>query len=130
MSVPASSVSAGIAGAVDQGVRMGDGEDGIPEGEIELVKKTVKEYETARAFDKNQRHRYARDRRYAAGTSNPTWASDANIIGAYINIIASFLYAKDPDVSARPAAYPALCRAIARPIGNARRHARAQLAVS
>jgi hypothetical protein len=105
MSVPAASVSAGIAGAVDQGVRLGDGEDAIPEGELELVKKTIKEYDTARAFDKNQRHRYARDRRYAAGTSNPTWASDANIIGAYIDIIASFLYAKDPDVSARPAAH-------------------------
>lgn len=105
MSVPASSVNAGIAGAVDQGVRLGDGEDAVPEGELEAVKKTQKEYETARAFDKNQRHRYARDRRYAAGTSNPTWASDANIIGAYIDIIASFLYAKDPDVSARPAAH-------------------------
>ncbi len=105
MSVPASNIQAGIAGAVDQGVRMGDGEDATPEGEVETVKKLVKEYDTARAFDKNQRHRYARDRRYAAGTSNPTWASDANIIGAYVDIIASFLYAKDPDVSARPAAH-------------------------
>jgi hypothetical protein len=105
MSVPVSYATAGIASAVDQGVRLGDGEDAVPEGEIEAVKKTVKEYDTARAFDKSQRHRYARDRRYAAGTSNPTWASDANIIGAYIDIIASFLYAKDPDVSARPAAH-------------------------
>jgi hypothetical protein len=100
MSVPATEMSAGIASAVDQGVRLGDGEDAIPEGELEAVRKTQKEYETARTFDKTQRHRYARDRRYAAGNSNPNWASDANLIGAYIDIIASFLYAKDPDVSA------------------------------
>jgi hypothetical protein len=105
MSVPVSEMNAGIASAVDQGVRLGDGEDAVPEGEVEAVKKTVKEYDTARAFDKTQRHRYARDRRYAAGNSNPSWASDANIIGAFIDIISSFLYAKDPDVSARPAAH-------------------------
>jgi hypothetical protein len=105
VSVPATEMNAGIAGAVDQGVRLADGEDAVPEGEVEAVKKTVKEYETARAFDKTQRHRYARDRRYAAGSSNPSWASDANIIGAFIDIISSFLYAKDPDVSARPAAH-------------------------
>jgi hypothetical protein len=105
MSVPASEMNAGIAGAVDQGVRLADGEDAVPEGELEAVKKTTKEYDTARAFDKTQRHRYARDRRYAAGNSNPNWASDANIIGAFIDIISSFLYAKDPDVSARPAAH-------------------------
>jgi len=107
MSVTPEQMTAGLAGAVDQGVRMGDGEDAIPEGELEAVKKTVKEYDTARAFDKTQRHRYARDRRYAAGNSNPKWASDANIIGAFIDIISSFLYAKDPDVSARPAAHVA-----------------------
>ncbi len=105
MSVPAESMNAGIAGAVDQGVRLADGEDAVPEGELEAVKKTAKEYQTARDFDKTQRHRYERDRRYAAGTSNPAWASDANIIGAFIDIISSFLYAKDPDVSARPAAH-------------------------
>lgn len=105
MSVTPEQMTAGIAGAVDQGVRLGDGEDAVPEGELESVKKLVKEYETARSFDKTQRHRYARDRRYAAGNANPNWASDANLVGAYIDIIASFLYAKDPDVSARPAAH-------------------------
>lgn len=103
MSVPAVSMNAGIAAAVDQGVRAGDGEDAIPEGEMLALKKLRDEYEAARAFDKHARQRYARDRRYAAGTSNPTWASDANIIGAFIDILISFLYAKDPDVSVRPA---------------------------
>jgi hypothetical protein len=105
MSVTPEQMTAGIAGAVDQGIRVGDGEDAVAEGELEAVKKTVKEYTTARDFDKMQRHRYGRDRRYAAGNSNPNWASDANIIGAFIDIISSFLYAKDPDVSARPAAH-------------------------
>lgn len=105
MSMSPEAVTAGLAGAVNAGVRMGSGEDATPEGELEAVKKTVKEYDSARAFDKTTRHRYARDRRYAAGTANPSWASDANLIGAYIDIISSFLYAKDPDVSARPAAH-------------------------
>lgn len=97
-------MNAGIAAAVDQGVRAGNEEDGVSEGELEAVKKLQREYEVARAFDKFTRHRYARDRRYAAGSANPNWASDANIIGAFIDILAAFLYAKDPDVSARPAA--------------------------
>lgn len=105
MSVPAESMNAGIAAAVDQGVLAGSDEGAIPEGERLEVQKIQKEYEVARAFDKFTRHRYARDRRYAAGNANPNWASDANIIGAFIDILCAFLYAKDPDVSARPAAH-------------------------
>lgn len=105
MSVTPEQMTAGLQGAVAQGVQLGGDEEATPEGELQAVKKTVKEYDTARAFDKFTRHRYARDRRYAAGTSNPSWASDANIIGAFIDILVAFLYAKDPDVSARPAAH-------------------------
>ena len=104
MSVPAESMNAGIRGAVEQGVLAGD-ENEIPEPEREIVKKTWREYATAREFDKFARQRYTRDRRYASGTANKLWASDANVIGAFIDILVSFLYAKDPDVSARAAAH-------------------------
>jgi hypothetical protein len=104
MSVPAESMNQGIRGAVEQGVVGGD-ENEIPTSEREIVKKTWDEYSTACTFDKNFRQRITRDRRYASGTANKHWASDANIIGAFIDILVSFLYAKDPDVSARPAAH-------------------------
>lgn len=102
MSVPAESMNAGIRGAVEQGVR-GTDDNAVPESELKIVQKTWDEYSTARAFDKFFRQRMTRDRRYAAGTANKAWASDANIIGAFIDILVSFLYAKDPDVSARAA---------------------------
>ena len=42
-------------------------------------------------------------RQYAAGMADPRWASDANLIGTFIDILTSFLYAQNPDVGARPA---------------------------
>lgn len=97
-------MNVGIRGAVEQGIRTANGETEATEAEKDAVKKLFTEYSQARTFDKTARQRYTRDRRYAAGTANKTWASDANIIGAFIDILISFLYAKDPDVSARPAA--------------------------
>lgn len=93
-----------VRAAVEQGIRKANGETEATEAEKEAVKKLFREYSQAREFDKTSRQRYTRDRRYAAGTANKTWASDANIIGAYIDILIGFIYAKDPDVSARPAA--------------------------
>jgi hypothetical protein len=66
-----------------------------------LVKKRWKNYDKARSFDENFRKQIAIDRRYAAGTSDLAWAVDTNIIGAFIDILVSLLYAKDPDVSAK-----------------------------
>jgi hypothetical protein len=103
MSVPAPDMQAGLRAAVEQGVRQGDGDE-TPDAEIDAVKKLFTEYTIARTFDEWARKGYGLDRRYAAGTANPNWASDANILGAYIDILCSFLYAKDPDVSVRPAA--------------------------
>lgn len=72
------------------------------QAEIDLVIKLTQEYQTARDFDKGARKQYGRDRKYAAGIADPTWASDANLIGSFIDIMSSFLYARNPDVSARP----------------------------
>jgi hypothetical protein len=67
------------------------------------VAKRWESYDTARKFDKDARAQYAIDRRYAAGTANLDWAVSANLIGAFIDILVSFLYARDPDVSVRKA---------------------------
>lgn len=68
-----------------------------------LVKKRCKSYEEARAFDANFRKQIAIDRRYAAGTSDLSWAVTTNLIGAFIDILVALLYARNPDVSVRKA---------------------------
>ncbi len=40
-------------------------------------------YNAAREFDKPARQQYARDRKYAQGVADPSWHSDANIIGTF-----------------------------------------------
>jgi len=70
--------------------------------EAKAVKAILKSYNTARAFDKDARKAYAVDRLYASGKANPDWAVDANMIGTFIDILVSFLFAKNPDISAQP----------------------------
>lgn len=66
------------------------------------VKRWLEKYEQAREFDKEARKQYEIDRRWAAGTADPNWASDSNLIGMFIEILTAYLYARDPDVSSRP----------------------------
>lgn len=68
------------------------------------VKKHWQEYEEARKFDEAARRQYAIDRRYAAGTSDQRWAVNTNLIGSFIDILVSFLYARNPDVSVKKSA--------------------------
>lgn len=95
--------------AVEQGVETADNADlqaeerRVLEEEKNTVRKLWETYEQAREFDKTARAQYAVDRRYAAGTANPDWAVTANLTGAFIDILVSFLYARNPDVSARKA---------------------------
>lgn len=74
------------------------------EKERSLVEKKLKKYNDAREFDANFRKQVAIDRRYAAGTSDLSWAVTTNLIGAYIDILVALLYARNPDVSVRKAA--------------------------
>lgn len=74
------------------------------ETERKLVQELNAEYQAARDFDKEMRKQYMLDRKYAAGKADPAWVSDANLIGSFIDILVSFLYAKNPDVGVRPAA--------------------------
>lgn len=73
------------------------------EAEQELVTKLWKQYDDARKFDENFRKQVAIDRRYAAGTSDLSWAVTTNLIGAFIDILVALLYARNPDVSVRKA---------------------------
>ena len=92
-------VEGGVAAADNEGI---DAEKAKQkEAEKNAVKALWKEYEEAREFDKEARAQYAVDRRYAAGTANPDWAVTANLTGAFIDILVSFLYARNPDVSVK-----------------------------
>jgi hypothetical protein len=68
-----------------------------------LVNKRWTGYEKARKFDEPFRKQVALDRKYAAGTSDLSWAVTTNLIGAFIDILTALLYARDPDVSATKA---------------------------
>lgn len=99
----------GAVGALQEGVDTANGLSMTPEDkrlreeESNAVKKLWDDYDKARMFDKDARAQYAVDRRYAAGTANLNWAVSANLIGAFIDILVSFLYARNPDVSIRKA---------------------------
>lgn len=81
------------------------GEEATPDpNEEALVEKLWKVYDRARKFDEPFRKQVASDRRYAAGTSDLTWAVTTNLIGAFIDILVALLYARDPDVSVRKSA--------------------------
>jgi hypothetical protein len=78
--------------------------DEASRAEETAVKKLWEEYETAFKFDAPARKQFAIDRAYASGKANPGWASDANLIGSFIDVLVAFLYARDPDMDTRPAA--------------------------
>ena len=71
--------------------------------EKNAVEALMKEYQAARDFDEEDRKEYRTDRSYAAGKALESWASSANLIGSFIDILTSFLYARDPEVSAKAA---------------------------
>lgn len=54
----------------------------------------------ARKHDRQARARWADDRRVARGETE--WLVDTNLIGAILEVLAAFLYARNPDVSVRP----------------------------
>lgn len=92
----------GMLAAVSGGVDRADGRE-VDVKELEAVQELWDEYNSAREFDKIFRRQIAKDRKYAAGTAELNWASDANMIGAIIDILVSYLYAKDPRFEAQPA---------------------------
>ena len=79
------------------------GEDATDPTEETLVKRGAKEHAPGVAIDQTAHKQVATDRKYAAGKANPTWASDANLIGSFIDVLTAFLYARDPDMDCRAA---------------------------
>ena len=84
--------------ALDQGIA---GADPGKAREHADVKAWFKKFDDARKFDEPARKQYAIDRRYARGDSG--FAVDANKIGTNIDILESFLFAKNPDIDVMPA---------------------------
>jgi len=68
--------------------------------EKEDVKAWFEKIERTRKFDEPARTQYAKDRRYARGDSG--FEVDANLVGTNIDILESFLYARDPDFDVTP----------------------------
>ncbi len=94
----------GALDAVEEGIMLASGapdEERKKSEEANQVEAILKEWKQAREFDKVARAQYAIDRRYAAGTAHLNWAVSANLIGSFIDILVSFLYARNPDVSVK-----------------------------
>ena len=69
--------------------------------EAAAVKGWLKKISDARDFDKASRKQYAIDRAYARGDKG-NFDVSVPIAGVYIDILKSFLYARDPDLDVMP----------------------------
>lgn len=64
------------------------------------VRGWLKRIEDAREFDQHARKTYALDRRYCQATANSdVFDVQVPIAGTYVNILTTFLYARDPETS-------------------------------
>lgn len=101
--------STGALNATNQGIEDANSDKDDQEAQLEIERRLVEElfteYQTARDFDKAARAAFAEYRKYAAGLADPSWASDANLIGSFLDILVAFLYAQNPDVSCKPAKF-------------------------
>lgn len=68
--------------------------------EYREVRQWLDAYVEARKFDEDIHKQYAKDRAHARGDSG--FAVDVNLIGTFIDISESFLYAKAPDLDVTP----------------------------
>jgi len=94
-----------LSASMDAGIAVGAA-NGDPElarqyqREEADVKRWMDELTWARKYDEPAREQYVKDRRYARGDSG--FEVDANIVGTNIDILESFLYARDPDFDVTP----------------------------
>lgn len=70
------------------------------EADVANWHKRIKE---SREFDKNARRGYALDRRYCRNRVDPVYNVSVPIAGTYVNLLTSFLYARDPEPAVQPA---------------------------
>ena len=79
----------------------------IQRQEEQFIDKWADKVKRARTHDKKAREQWADDRRVARGDPPPgetQWLVTTNLIAAIMEVLAAFLYAKNPDVSVRPSA--------------------------
>jgi len=67
---------------------------------IALIDRWHRRVKFARKFDKKYRERWCDDRRMARGETD--WLVDTNLIGAIMEVLSAFLYARDPDIMIKP----------------------------
>lgn len=70
-----------------------------------LVQKWADKVKRTRRHDNHARIQWADDRRVARGDPKPgeqNWLVHTNLIAAILEVLAAFLYAKNPDISTRP----------------------------
>lgn len=79
------------------------GGDPAARAERACVRQWLERIKQARDFDKEARKQYARDRKYARGDDGKFEVS-VPIAPAYIDVLNSFLFARQPDVSVEPSA--------------------------
>lgn len=89
------SLNAGIDAATESAI----GAD--RQSEVAMVRKLAERVRKAREFDEDALRQYAIDRAYARGDSG--FDVDGNMVGTFIDILKSFIYAQNPDVDIRPA---------------------------
>lgn len=70
------------------------------EADVANWHKRIKE---SRDFDKGARKGYALDRRYCRNQVDPVYDVSVPIAGTYVNLLTSFLYARDPEPAVQPA---------------------------
>lgn len=70
------------------------------EADVANWHKRIKE---SREFDKHARKGYALDRRYCRNQVDPVYDVSVPIAGTYVNLLTSFLYARDPEPAVQPA---------------------------
>jgi hypothetical protein len=89
----------GMLDAANTAVLQAQGQK-VDDGVRDHIKRIRGQLAQAFAHDKDARDRYVRLRKLAAGDSK--WKVDTNLIGAIIEILMAFIYAKNPDISVTP----------------------------
>lgn len=89
------------ADPIGENMPLGDDKDPARERAEAVTRAFFKEFKQARKFDKAIRQQIAKDRSYASGNAQLSWAVSTNLIGSIIDILVAVLYARDPDVSVR-----------------------------
>lgn len=87
----------GALAAADQALQ----QDGVNPDVARIVERWHARYEQGREHDADARERYEIDRKYARGETD--WLVDTNILGAILEILSAFVYAKDPDFEVKVA---------------------------